>query len=105
MLLRCPRAFNAGQLRRLPLSDTPLHSLYSFPDGFPKFRSSDNEYGTVGSKIMNHELKCEAPLFNLPTPKLLCRVVRIHLKAEPETDEVYAQITLLPEPDVQLYEI
>ncbi|KAJ0986131.1 hypothetical protein J5N97_004487 [Dioscorea zingiberensis] len=47
---------------------------------------------------MNHELSQQAPLFNLPT-KILCRVVHIQLKAEPETDEVYAQITLLPEPD------
>ncbi|XP_019155278.1 PREDICTED: uncharacterized protein LOC109152164 isoform X2 [Ipomoea nil] len=29
----------------------------------------------------------------------LCRVLNVRLQAEPETDEVYAQITLLPETD------
>ncbi|PIA55264.1 hypothetical protein AQUCO_00800175v1 [Aquilegia coerulea] len=38
------------------------------------------------------------PSFNLPS-KILCKVVHVQLRAEPETDEVYAQITLLPEPD------
>ncbi|KAJ0975937.1 hypothetical protein J5N97_017902 [Dioscorea zingiberensis] len=47
---------------------------------------------------MNHELSQQAPLFNLQT-KILCRVVHIQLRVEPKTDEVYAQITLLPEPD------
>ncbi|TXG53627.1 hypothetical protein EZV62_018883 [Acer yangbiense] len=32
--------------------------------------------------------------------KILCRVIKVRLLAEPETDEVYAQITLLPEPVV-----
>lgn len=36
------------------------------------------------------------PVYNLPS-KILCRVINVHLKAEPETDEVFAQITLLPE--------
>ncbi|KAK0590454.1 hypothetical protein LWI29_027390 [Acer saccharum] len=35
--------------------------------------------------------------FDLPS-KILCRVIKVRLLAEPETDEVYAQITLLPEP-------
>ncbi|XP_051147621.1 auxin response factor 2A-like [Andrographis paniculata] len=39
----------------------------------------------------------QMPLYNLP-PKILCRVVYVNLKAEPDTDEVYAQITLMPEP-------
>ncbi|XP_042478257.1 auxin response factor 1-like [Macadamia integrifolia] len=38
------------------------------------------------------------PSFNLPS-KILCKVVHVQLRAEPETDEVYAQITLLPELD------
>ncbi|KAL0379381.1 UNVERIFIED_CONTAM: Auxin response factor 18 [Sesamum angustifolium] len=46
----------------------------------------------------NQELNLQIPRFNLP-PKILCRVVYIQLLAEPETDEVYAQITLHPEPD------
>jgi len=43
----------------------------------------------------------EIPVFNLP-PKILCRVLSVTLKAEHETDEVYAQITLQPEEDVSL---
>ena len=37
------------------------------------------------------------PVYNLP-PKILCRVINVQLKAEPNTDEVFAQVTLLPEP-------
>nr|CAD1843494.1 unnamed protein product [Ananas comosus var. bracteatus] len=46
----------------------------------------------------NQELDQQIPLFNLPY-KILCRVMNIQLRAEPETDEVYAQITLQPEAD------
>ncbi|TYH38840.1 hypothetical protein ES332_D12G137700v1 [Gossypium tomentosum] len=46
----------------------------------------------------NQELNYEAPLFNLSS-KILCRVLHVRLLAEQETDEVYAQITLQPEPD------
>jgi hypothetical protein len=35
-------------------------------------------------------------LYNLPW-KILCEVMNVELKAEPDTDEVYAQLTLLPE--------
>ncbi|XP_028766233.1 auxin response factor 2A isoform X2 [Neltuma alba] len=38
------------------------------------------------------------PVYNLPS-KILCRVVNVLLKAEPDTDEVFAQVTLLPEPN------
>lgn len=47
---------------------------------------------------MNQERNQQIPQFNLPS-KILCRVVNIRLLAEPETDEVYAQITLHPEED------
>ncbi|KAH0452843.1 hypothetical protein IEQ34_017167 [Dendrobium chrysotoxum] len=49
----------------------------------------------------NQELNQRIPLFNLPSgrSKILCRVLNVELKAEHETDEVYAQITLLPEAD------
>ncbi|KAI3993235.1 hypothetical protein MKX01_009978 [Papaver californicum] len=40
----------------------------------------------------------QMPSFNLPS-KILCKVVHVQLLAESETDEVYAQITLLPESD------
>ncbi|XP_055816412.1 auxin response factor 1 [Solanum dulcamara] len=38
------------------------------------------------------------PSFNLPA-KILCKVMNVQLRAESETDEVYAQLTLLPEHD------
>ncbi|KFK24327.1 hypothetical protein AALP_AAs73273U000100, partial [Arabis alpina] len=44
----------------------------------------------------NQAAEQEMPLYNLPS-KLLCRVINVDLKAEADTDEVYAQITLLPE--------
>ncbi|KAF7802324.1 auxin response factor 1 [Senna tora] len=47
---------------------------------------------------MHQGLEKQMPSFNLPS-KILCKVVNVHLRAEPETDEVYAQITLLPEAD------
>ncbi|GMQ09546.1 hypothetical protein CsSME_00052878 [Camellia sinensis var. sinensis] len=37
----------------------------------------------------------EMPVYNLPS-KILCRVINVQLKAEPDTDEVFAQVTLLP---------
>lgn len=46
----------------------------------------------------NQELNHRIPFFDLPS-KILCRVINIQLLAEQETDEVYAQITLLPEVD------
>ncbi|CAJ1940451.1 unnamed protein product [Sphenostylis stenocarpa] len=47
---------------------------------------------------MYEGLEQQMPSFNLPS-KILCKVVNVHLRAESETDEVYAQITLLPEVD------
>ncbi|XP_015955707.1 auxin response factor 2B [Arachis duranensis] len=38
------------------------------------------------------------PVYDLPS-KILCRVINVMLKAEPDTDEVFAQLTLLPEPN------
>ncbi|CAA2965338.1 auxin response factor 9-like isoform X2 [Olea europaea var. sylvestris] len=46
----------------------------------------------------NQESNKQIPRFNLPS-KILCHVFHIQLRAEPETDEVYTQITLHPEPD------
>ncbi|XP_075523488.1 LOW QUALITY PROTEIN: auxin response factor 2A-like [Primulina tabacum] len=40
----------------------------------------------------------QMPVYNLP-PKILCRVVNVILKAEPDTDEVFAHIILIPEPN------
>ncbi|CAH9116237.1 unnamed protein product [Cuscuta epithymum] len=41
----------------------------------------------------------QMPMYNLPS-KILCRVFNVKLKAEPDTDEVYAQVTLMPELDL-----
>ncbi|XP_038987156.1 auxin response factor 18-like isoform X2 [Phoenix dactylifera] len=75
----------AGPLVEVPL----LHErVFYFPQGHMEqlVPSTDQESDQ------------QIPLFNLPS-KILCRVVNIELRAEPETDEVYAQITLLPEAD------
>ncbi|OMO77841.1 AUX/IAA protein [Corchorus capsularis] len=45
---------------------------------------------------VNQEGTMEMPIYNLPS-KILCRVVHVHLNAEPGTDEVFAQIALIPE--------
>ncbi|GMP98166.1 hypothetical protein CsSME_00046149 [Camellia sinensis var. sinensis] len=37
----------------------------------------------------------EMLMYNLPS-KILCRVLNVQLKAELDTDEVFAQVTLLP---------
>ncbi|GER25340.1 auxin response factor [Striga asiatica] len=46
----------------------------------------------------NQVLDQQLPSFNLPS-KILCKVINVQLRAEKETDEVYAQITLIPEQD------
>ncbi|KDP22546.1 hypothetical protein JCGZ_26377 [Jatropha curcas] len=38
----------------------------------------------------------QMPVYDLPS-KILCSVINVLLKAEPDTDEVYAQVTLVPE--------
>ncbi|XP_051119694.1 auxin response factor 2B-like [Andrographis paniculata] len=45
----------------------------------------------------NQSADQQLPMYNLP-PKILCRVADVKLKAEPDTDEVFAQVTLLPQP-------
>ncbi|XVE73241.1 hypothetical protein DITRI_Ditri11bG0101400 [Diplodiscus trichospermus] len=45
---------------------------------------------------MNQDGTVEMPIYNLPS-KILCRVLHVQLKAETGTDEVFAQISLLPE--------
>ncbi|PIM99923.1 hypothetical protein CDL12_27575 [Handroanthus impetiginosus] len=46
----------------------------------------------------NQSADQQMPVYNLPS-KILCRVVNVNLKAEPDTDEVFAQIILMPEPN------
>ncbi|KAK5782776.1 auxin response factor 9-like [Gossypium arboreum] len=74
----------AGPLVEVPRAE---QRVYYFPQGhMEQLEASTNQ--TLNQRI---------PLFNLPS-KILCRVVHIQLLAEKETDEVYAQVTLLPEP-------
>lgn len=71
-----------------PLVTVPRENerVYYFPQGhIEQVEASTNQ---VADQQM--------PVYNLP-PKILCRVMNVELKAEPDTDEVFAQITLLPE--------
>ncbi|KAL5227106.1 hypothetical protein ABZP36_015371 [Zizania latifolia] len=47
---------------------------------------------------MNQVADSQMRLYDLPS-KLLCRVLNVELKAEQDTDEVYAQVMLMPEPE------
>ncbi|XP_071727559.1 auxin response factor 18-like [Rutidosis leptorrhynchoides] len=71
-----------------PLVDVPKDGERVFY--FPQGHMEQLEAST------NQELNQRIPLFNLKS-KILCRVVNTQLLAEHETDEVYAQITLVPE--------
>ncbi|KAL3517312.1 hypothetical protein ACH5RR_024214 [Cinchona calisaya] len=73
-----------------PLVDVPRSGerVFYFPQGHMEQLEAS----------MNQELNQQIPLFNLPS-KILCKVVNVRMLAEPETDEVYAQITLHPEVD------
>ncbi|XP_057478902.1 auxin response factor 9-like [Actinidia eriantha] len=73
-----------------PLVDVPRiqERVFYFPQGHMEQLEAST----------NQELNQRIPLFNLPS-KILCRVVNFQLRAEQDTEEVYAQITLLPEPD------
>ncbi|KAL6128548.1 hypothetical protein ACLB2K_071903 [Fragaria x ananassa] len=73
-----------------PLVDVPRirERVFYFPQGHMEQLEAST----------NQELNPQIPRFNI-TSKILCQVVNIQLLAERDTDEVYAQITLLPEPD------
>ncbi|XP_059442328.1 auxin response factor 2A [Corylus avellana] len=44
----------------------------------------------------NQVAEQQMPMYELPS-KILCRVINVQLKAEADTDEVFAQVTLIPE--------
>ncbi|XP_030540298.1 auxin response factor 9-like [Rhodamnia argentea] len=71
-----------------PLVDVPCRGdrVYYFPQGHMEQLEAST----------NQELNQRIPLFSLAS-KILCHVMHVRLLAEQETDEVYAQITLLPE--------
>ncbi|KAG4192101.1 hypothetical protein ERO13_A07G136900v2 [Gossypium hirsutum] len=73
-----------------PLVEIPRNHerVFYFPQGHMELLEAST----------NQELNNQAPLFNLSS-KILCRVIHVQLLAEQETDDVYAQITLQPEPD------
>ncbi|KAM7478705.1 hypothetical protein LguiA_026918 [Lonicera macranthoides] len=73
-----------------PLVTVPREGerVYYFPQGHMEQLEASTHQG----------LDQQLPSFNLPA-KILCKVMNVQLQAEPETDEVYAQITLLPESD------
>ncbi|KAL7237897.1 hypothetical protein ACSBR2_004072 [Camellia fascicularis] len=73
-----------------PLVNVPREGerVYYFPQGHMEQLEASTHQG----------LDQQLPSFNLPA-KILCKVVNVQLRAEQETDEVYAQITLLPEAD------
>ncbi|KAK4802918.1 hypothetical protein SAY86_001121 [Trapa natans] len=73
-----------------PLVDVPRNTERVFY--FPQGHMEQLEAST------NQELNQRIPLFNL-NPKILCRVIDVRLMAEKDTDEVYAQITLMPQPN------
>ncbi|CAN6444763.1 unnamed protein product [Victoria cruziana] len=75
----------AGPLVTIPRE---TERVYYFPQGHMEQLEASTNQG----------LDQQIPLFDLPS-KILCRVINVRLQAEPETDEVYAQITLLPEPE------
>lgn len=73
-----------------PLVEVPRvgERVYYFPQGHMEQLEAST----------NQELNQKIHMFNLPS-KILCRVMDIVLMAEQDTDEVYAQITLMPEID------
>ncbi|KAF3642497.1 Auxin response factor 7 [Capsicum annuum] len=73
-----------------PLVTVPREGerVYYFPQGHMEQLEASTHQG----------LDQQLPSFNLPA-KILCKVMTVQLRAEPETDEVYAQITLIPEQD------
>ncbi|CAI9772105.1 unnamed protein product [Fraxinus pennsylvanica] len=71
-----------------PLVDVPKNGekVYYFPQGHMEQLEAST----------NQELNQRITMFKLPS-KILCRVFNVQLLAEQDTDEVYTQITLMPE--------
>jgi len=82
----------AGPLVNLPPSGT--HVIY-FPQG----------HSEQVSASLNRDVHSQIPNYpNLPS-KLLCLLYSLTLHADPQTDQVYAQITLQPLPSVRFLTI
>lgn len=74
-----------------PLCDIPKlgENVYYFPQG-------NIELVDASTREELNELQ---PICDLPS-KLQCRVIAIHLKVENNSDETYAEITLMPDTTV-----
>eukprot|EP01018_Ginkgo_biloba_P017330 Gb_23328 [translate_table: standard] len=73
--------------------------VFYFPQGHMEqlsIRATACSTTTEVEASTNQGADQQMPLYNLPS-KILCRVINVQLKAEPDTDEVFAQITLVPE--------
>lgn len=79
-----------------PLVEVPRYGerVFYFPQGH-----MEQLVASTNQRVVDKDI----PVFNLP-PKILCRVLNVMLKAENETDEVYAQITLRPEENVSFFD-
>ncbi|KAL7157453.1 hypothetical protein ABFS83_02G078400 [Erythranthe nasuta] len=73
-----------------PLVTVPRENerVYYYPQGHMEQLEASTHQG----------LDQQLPSFSLPS-KILCKVVHVQLRAESDTDEVYAQVTLIPEQD------
>ncbi|CAA6660041.1 unnamed protein product [Spirodela intermedia] len=72
-----------------PLVTVPRQNerVFYFPQGhIEQVEASTNQ-------VCDHKM----PLYDHLPSKILCRVMNVELKAESDTDEVFAQVTLLPE--------
>ncbi|KAH0935469.1 hypothetical protein HID58_012586 [Brassica napus] len=83
-----------GELWKLcagPVVDVPqaAERVFYFPQGHMEQLEASTQQDL-------NAVKPTKPLFDLP-PKILCRVMDVRLQAEKDTDEVYAQIMLMPE--------
>ncbi|CAH8314260.1 unnamed protein product [Eruca vesicaria subsp. sativa] len=83
-----------GELWKLcagPVVDVPQagERVFYFPQGHMEQLEASTQQDL-------NAVKPTKPLFDLP-PKILCRVMNVRLQAEKDTDEVYAQIMLMPE--------
>ncbi|KAM1081087.1 hypothetical protein FF1_015670 [Malus domestica] len=63
-----------------------------FGFGWPKSNVSNSKVEASTNQLADQQM----PVYNLAS-KILCRVINVSLKAEPDNDEVFAQVTLLPE--------
>ncbi|KAL6850244.1 hypothetical protein ACP4OV_020871 [Aristida adscensionis] len=76
----------AGPLVELPQID---ERVFYFLQGHLEQLQEPTDPGLLAEQIK---------MFQVPN-KILCKVVNVELKAETETDEMFAQITLQPDPD------